>query len=370
MAAAALAFVVLSSAGPATRAAAGPTTTTAAALPPPKAWIAVDADTGNIINAGNDHTALPPASLTKIITALAVIYALPATATVPVSARAAGQPAHKISMKQGEVWTLKDSMYSLLLSSANDAAVALAERAGGTVEGFQKMFLATAAALGMADHPVLADPAGLDGPDGVDGGNLVSARDLAIAARDLLANPTLAAIVADDVYTFVGPDGAHHRLLNHNWHFLQTYPGAVGMKTGFTDRAGPCLITAAHRGDRTMIAVVLNAPNEYTFSVGLLDQGFATPVASESPADRLPAAWTGPPRAAPAPPRDVLVLPGAARTADKLSPTSSRSLLGSVTRLGRGWLFWCMTLLLGTIGLLRLRVVVRQSARRRRRVRG
>ncbi len=344
-------------------------TTTAAPLPPPRAWIAVDADTGNIISSGHDHTPLPPASLTKIITALAVVYALPANATVPVSARAAAQPAHKISMKQGEVWTLKDSLYSLLLSSANDAAVALAERAGGTVEGFQKMFEATAAEMGMVDHPVLADPAGLDGPDGVDGGNLVSARDLAIAARDLLANPTLAAIVADDVYTFVGPDGTHHRLLNHNWHFLETYPGAIGMKTGYTDRAGTCLVTAARRNGRTMIAVVLNAPNEYTFSVGLLDQAFATPAARESTIDQLPAVWTGPKHAAaPAPaPEDLPVLSRRARASTRLSAPASRDFLASVARFGGGWPFWVAALLVGSIGVLRLRVVLRRNGARRRR---
>src|SRR6202043_3698064 len=100
------------------------------------------------------------------------------TTMVPVSARAAAMPAAKISMKQGEGWTLDESLHAPLLSSANDAAVALAERAGGTVEGFQKMFAATAANLGLADDPVLNDPAGLDGPQGVEGGNLVSARDL------------------------------------------------------------------------------------------------------------------------------------------------------------------------------------------------
>ena len=72
-------------------------------------------------------------------------------------------------------------IYALMLSSANDAAVALAERAGGSIEGFERIFAATAARIGMADHPLLNDPAGLDGPDGVEGGNLVSARDLAIA---------------------------------------------------------------------------------------------------------------------------------------------------------------------------------------------
>jgi D-alanyl-D-alanine carboxypeptidase len=376
MAAIALAFVVPFSAGPglwrAAPAGATPgsraarTTTT---LPPPKAWIAVDADTGNVMDAGNDHTALPPASLTKIITALAVVHALPAGATVPVSARAAAQPAHKISMKQGEVWSLQDSLYALLLSSANDAAVALAERAGGTVEGFQSMFMATADALGMADHPVLADPAGLDGPAGVDGGNLVSARDLAIAARAVLANPTLAPIVADPVYRFVGPDGTPHRLQNHNWHFLQSYAGGIGMKTGFTDRAGPCLITAARRAGRTMLAVVLNAPNEYTFSVGLLDRGFATPVKAESTADQLPAVWTG----SPAPTSDAVRgeagdaagSTNADRAAGRLGLAQPRSLISAVTRLGGGWPFWGVVVVLAAVGVLRLRAIWRQGSRRR-----
>jgi D-alanyl-D-alanine carboxypeptidase len=346
--------------------------TTAAPLPAPKAWAAVDADTGNVIDAGNDRTPLPPASLTKILTALAVVNSLPPDATVPVSARAAGQPAHKISMQQGQVWTLKDSLYALLLSSANDAAVALAERAGGTVEGFQRMFMTTADEMGLSDHPVLQDPAGLDGTSGVDGGNLVSARDLAIAARDLLANPTLAPIVADPVYHFVGPDGVHHRLLNHNWHFLQTYPGAIGMKTGFTDRAGPSLITAARRNGRTMLAVVLNAPNEYAFSVGLLDKGFATPVGAEQSTDQLPAVWTGQAQPAAAAAAtgvggDAAPAPGDMHAAPRLSPSSSRDLLSAVTRVGGGWPFWLAVILVATVGLLRLRVVLRTNGRHRRR---
>lgn len=219
-------------------------TTVPAPLPPPKAWLLVDSDTRNVIDAGNARTPLPPASLTKVITALAVGQ-LPPDTPVPVSAVAAAQPADKLFMKAGSVWTEDQMMHSLLLSSANDAAVALAEKVGGTVAGFQPIFASTALGLGMADNPVLKDPAGLDGPDGVDGGNLVSARDLAIAGRALLADPALAQIVATPVYYFDGPDAVHHRLTNHNKLFLTTYAGASGMKTGYTRRAGACLIAAA-----------------------------------------------------------------------------------------------------------------------------
>src|SRR6202040_2869973 len=143
-------------------------------------------------------------------------------------------------------------------------------------EGFQLMFAATAANLGFADDPVLNDPAGLDGPQGVEGGNLVSARDLAMATRALLTQPTLAPIVATPIYYFTGPDGFHHRLTNHNKLFLTTYAGGIGVKTGYTRRAGHCLIAAARRDGRTMIAVVMNSGNPTQAAKDLLDKGFAT----------------------------------------------------------------------------------------------
>src|SRR5439155_15860080 len=191
-------------------------------------------------------------------------------------------------MKAGQIWNYTDAMHALLLSSANDAAVALAESAAGSVESFQQRFASTATVLSMADHPVLMDPAGLDDRESVGGGNLVSARDLAIAARALLANPLLAEAVASREYRFHGADNVDHRLINHN-RLLRTYPGAVGMKTGYTSRAGNCLIAVARRDGRTMISVVLHAVGtSYDPSVGLLDKGFNTPVSAETPDDRLP----------------------------------------------------------------------------------
>jgi D-alanyl-D-alanine carboxypeptidase (penicillin-binding protein 5/6) len=281
-------LLVVGVAGPVAASAQTVAPTSPPPIPPAKAWALVDIDTGNVIDAFNDHQPLPPASLTKVITALTAIDTIPAGASVPVSALAAAAPADKMFMKQGQVWTFDQMIHALLISSANDAAVALAERAGGSLEGFQPMFAATAASLGLTDDPVLNDPAGLDGPDGVEGGNLVSARDLAIAARALLAQPTLAAIVATQVYYFDGPDGVHHRLTNHNKLFLATYPGAIGVKTGYTKRAGVCLIAAAQRDGRTMLAVVMNGANPNQLARQLLDGGFTVPGSAESSADRLP----------------------------------------------------------------------------------
>ncbi len=262
--------------------------TTTATPPVSKAWIVVDADTGNVIDAGNDRTPMPPASLSKVITAVTASNLAPAT-PITVSPRAAAAPADKLFMKAGQVWTADQMMHSLLISSANDAAVSLAEEVGGSLEGFQPIFARTALGLGMVDHPVLVDPAGLDGPDGLDGGNLLSARDLAMAGRALLAVPSLAAIVAVPVYYFDGPDNVHHRLTNHNKLFLTTYAGAVGIKTGYTRRAGACIMAAARVGGRTMLAVVLNSTNPTLAAKMLLDKGFATPVAGETATDQLPA---------------------------------------------------------------------------------
>lgn len=260
--------------------------TTTAAPPPPKAWVLVDADTGAVISASNDREPKQVASLTKIVTALAVTHALEPGTDVPVSLRAEGMPARKINMKAGQVWTLEDSLASMLLSSANDAAVALAERVSGSVEGFQRALMATAQRVGMQDMPVLQDPSGLDDEFSVGGGNLISARDLAIAARALLAERRLADLVASVNVRFLGGDGIHHSLTNHN-RLLKTYPGAIGVKTGFTKRSGRSLVAAAQRDGRTMIAVVVDVYDTYGAAGRLLDQGFATP-ADTSPTERLP----------------------------------------------------------------------------------
>jgi D-alanyl-D-alanine carboxypeptidase (penicillin-binding protein 5/6) len=355
----------------ATRPLATPSPSTLAPPPPPAAaWVLVDADTGNVLDSGNDRTALPPASLTKVITALAALAVLPpGPLTLAVSARAAAMPATKISMQQGQVWTLDDTLHALLLSSANDAAVALAERAGGTVEGFQPVFAATAARIGMTDHPVLNDPAGLDGPQGVEGGNLVSARDLAIATRALLDQPALAAIVATPVYRFTGPDGFHHRLTNHNYGFLTRYPGAIGVKTGYTARAGPCLIAAARRGARTFIAVVMHSANPDRAAADLLDKGFATPAAAEPTSDRLPprraaAAATVPPATparSPVPP--ATTAPGAGAAPARLSaPGAPRAETDAGRVPGRASSWWRPALAIVLLLVVAVAAVVRLRA--------
>ena len=270
-----------------------------ASSPPAAAWVVVDADSGAVLEEANARTPLPPASLTKVLTALAVVGALPPSATVAVSQRAADVPFGWL-MEAGEQWRVDDALPGLLIGSANDAAMALAEAASGSVEAFAATMDATAAALGMRDRPVLRDPVGLDGPEGLAGGNLISAGDLAIAARALLAEPRLAPLVGLRDHTVVGRGGAPQRLVSHN-KFLRSYPGAMGMKTGYTGRAGYCLIAVARREGRTLIAVVMRSPRMYASASVLLDRGFASRRAP--PADWLPA------RVWPLPPTPVVEVP-------------------------------------------------------------
>ena len=247
----------------------------------------MDADTGAVVDAGRERAPQLVASVFKVLTAVVVVENLVPGTTVTVSPRAESMPARKINLKSGQVWESDDLLHALLLVSANDAAVALAEATAGSLEGFGGMLDATAARLAMADSPVLRDPAGLDDEFSVDGGNLISARDLAIATRAFLQYPQLTAIVGIPDYRFDGGDGNPHRLRNHN-RFVRLYPGAIGVKTGYTKRAGHSLIAAAQRDGRTMIAVVIGAADPYGSAAALIDRGFATPVAAQAELDHLP----------------------------------------------------------------------------------
>ena len=253
------------------RAAAAPTGTTEAA--PPRAWIVADAGSGEILDAHDDHTPYPPASTTKIMTALTAIQRLPPNAKITVSGLAASQPASKISMHQGERWTLVDALASLMVVSANDAAFAIAESTSGSVANFAKAEAETGRQFGLQDS-TFADPAGLDDGNSA-GGPLMSAYDIAVSTRNALRVPVLARLAASPVVSFTGPDGMHHTLVNHNKLVSEhRYQGATGFKTGFTNRAGNTFVATASRGGRTMIVVVLGTWDAYGWATKLLDVGF------------------------------------------------------------------------------------------------
>jgi D-alanyl-D-alanine carboxypeptidase (penicillin-binding protein 5/6) len=289
----------------ATLTAAAPSAVAQPAPPLPKAYVLVDVDTGAVIAQQDARTLRPPASTIKLLTALIAAQRLQPGEAIPISAVAEGMPARKINVKTPQVWAYDHLMYSMMMVSANDAAVALAEKIGaGTLDGYVPIANQTATRLGLADNPILFDPAGLDDEFANKGGDRISPRDLAIIARAVMATPGLMQVVNTRSYKFTGGDGLAHSLTNHNL-FLDLYAGANGLKTGTTDLAGHTFVGSATRGGRTMMAVVFDAVDSYASAGALLDQGFNTPVTAEAGLDHLPPivadAARPPPTTVPAP---------------------------------------------------------------------
>lgn len=282
-----ISVVVVVIGGPTSAALAAPAGPIVAAQDLPGGYILVDNDTGNVLAARNEHVLLAPASTTKLLTALVAVEHLSPDEPIAITEQAASMPAMKIGVKAGEQWSRNDLLYSMLLVSANDAAVALGEAVGGDLAGFATRRAQAARQLGLTDTPVLNDPAGLDDEFSHNGGDRISAHDLAIVARAVMANNDLREIVSTKRYEFAGPDGAKHVLKNHN-KMLGDYVGAIGMKTGYTSKARHTFVGAATSGGRTMIAIALDAPNPYAYPQQLMTQGFATPVSSEPTDDPVP----------------------------------------------------------------------------------
>jgi D-alanyl-D-alanine carboxypeptidase (penicillin-binding protein 5/6) len=268
----------------------------APASPAPKAYIVVDADTGRVLLADHEHDAMPPASTSKIMTALTAVERVPPDAKITVSPLAASQPASRIAMVAGQQWSFEDALASLMIVSANDAAYAIAENTSGTVADFAKAEAETARRYGMRDS-TFADPAGLDDAQSFGGGPRMSAYDIAISTRNALSVPELALFAALRERTFTDPAGAQRRLVNHN-KFLdgstRGYAGANGFKTGFTNQAGHTLVATATRDNRTLIAVVLNTWDTYGWAAQLLDQGFAMSPDDKGTGTKLPAVRVSP----------------------------------------------------------------------------
>ena len=229
--------------------------------------ILVDPATGAVLWGRRSRTPAPPASLTKMVTALAVRASLDLDDVTVASRAAARQPARRLAMKRGQKLTVEQALKALLIVSANDVAVMLAEAAGGSVARFALAMDAESARLGLRGSS-WRNPNGLDAP-----GHRSTAFDLAILARAVLRDPWLAKVVRKRHAAFISPGGRRHTLTARS-RFLLGYRGAVGVKTGFTDDAGHCLAAAATRGGRTLIAVVSHSPDSAADAGRMLDWGF------------------------------------------------------------------------------------------------
>jgi len=213
---------------------------------------------------------LPPASLAKLMTALLVVEAGRADDVVTVSARAAGTGGARVGLRAGERLSVSALLAALLLRSANDACVALAEWRDGSEKAFVARMNARAAELGLAGTR-FAGACGLDAA-----GQHSSARDLAALAERVLRQPALAALAARERMAIRSEGDRVFALVNTNA-MLGRVPGVDGLKTGFTNGAGRCLVVSAERGGVRVLAVLLGAGDRWWDAVAMVEQAFDAP---------------------------------------------------------------------------------------------
>ena len=225
--------------------------------------ILTDAATGRVLFEKDPDRQSLIASTTKIMTALVVCEQCNVLDRVRIPREAVGIEGSSMYLKEGEVLTVQELLYGLMLPSGNDAAVALAIYCGGTVEGFAQLMNDKARKLGL-DNTHFENPNGLDSPE-----HYSTARDLAVLAAYAMENPIFAKTVSTKTVTAAG-----RSLRNHN-KLLWQIAGADGVKTGYTKSAGRILVSSAVRDGRRLIAVTLNAPNDWQDHKSLLEQGFS-----------------------------------------------------------------------------------------------
>ncbi|MBO8128297.1 MAG: D-alanyl-D-alanine carboxypeptidase [Peptococcaceae bacterium] len=235
-----------------------------------QAAVLLDARTGQWLYEKNPDQKMYPASTTKILTGLLALEKGDLSRVVTISEQAAATGEASIWLKKGEKLTLEDLVWALLLNSANDAAVAIAEEVAGSVPAFVDLMNRKARALG-ATNSHFANPHGLHNP-----GHYTTARDLALIARAAMKNDTFCRMVGTKTHNIKREDpDALKLLINHN-DLLWRYEYTTGIKTGYTTQAGTCLVSSAEKEGRRLIAVVLNSqgPQVWTDAMKLLNYGF------------------------------------------------------------------------------------------------
>lgn len=230
------------------------------------AAIVIDMESGRVLYEKNARRSMPMASTTKIMTAIVAIEKGNLEDEVTISKRAATVWGSEIHLQVGEKLKLRDLLYGLMLRSGNDAAIAIAEHIGGSVEEFCQIMNDKAKELGLPNSH-FTSPHGLDMP-----GHYTTAYELACLTSYALKNPIFNEIVGTK-QTSIG----NRQLYNTN-ELLGAYPGVDGVKTGYTGQAGRCLVTSATKNDMRIITVVLGCPTRTAraqSSTNLLNYAFS-----------------------------------------------------------------------------------------------
>lgn len=213
----------------------------------------MDASNGRVLYGKDAYKEMPMASTTKIMTLLVVLENANLDEIVTVSTNAAKQPDVQLNINTGEQYVLRDLLYSLMLESHNDTAVAIAEHVGGSVEQFCNMMTEKAKELG-ANHTSFKTPNGLDAD-----GHYTTARDLSLIASYAIKNPEFCKIVGTTTHQFNEVNNKRSFTVNNRDRFLYMMKGAIGIKTGFTGKAGYCFVGALEVDGKTLVSTVLGS---------------------------------------------------------------------------------------------------------------
>lgn len=244
-----------------------------AAVPGPQvdaeAAVLMVANSKQVLFAKKPDGLMYPASTTKIMTLLTSIESGDSASIVTVSPSAAACEGSRLEIKAGDKMTLSNARYGMMLVSGNDAAEAIAENVAGSIPQFVQLMNKNAEKIG-AKNTHFSNPHGLPDPYN----HFTTAYDLAIITDYAMKNPDFARIVSTKEYNVRFLNGKEIHVNNTN-KLLKIYPGANGVKTGYTNDAGECLVAAAKRGGVQLIVVVLNSEHRWSDAMKLLDYGFA-----------------------------------------------------------------------------------------------
>lgn len=235
-----------------------------------KAACVIELTSGRVLYAQNDKEQLPMASTTKVMTALLALESGDMDAKVTCMKNSFGVPGTSIYLSLGETLCMEDMVTGLMLASGNDAAVAIAEHLGGSVEGFAQIMNARAKQIG-ANNTCFITPHGLPQE-----GHYTTAYDLAIIARTAMCRRDFRELVSTQRSSIPWAEHDYNRTLVNKNRLLSTYEGATGIKTGYTRAAGRCLVFGAKRDGLELVGVVLNCADWFDESARLMDACFNT----------------------------------------------------------------------------------------------
>lgn len=217
--------------------------------------VLMDGETGRVLYGKEAYKGRPNASTTKVMTCILALELAKGDDYVQVSGNAASQPQTRLGMREGQQFYLEDLLYSLMLKSHNDSAVAIAEHISGSVEAFAERMNEKAKELGCKDTHFVT-PNGLDGED--EGGiHHTTARDLALIMAYAIKNATFVHITQTRDYTFTDISGKKHYSVHNTNAFLDMETGVISGKTGFTGNAGYCYVCAVRQDERLFIVALL-----------------------------------------------------------------------------------------------------------------